>query len=519
MAKWLEPERTGARIIFFREDCQAADAAETVARRIGRQPLRSSAAGDAPDALSAGLRRDGAVIFEEFGLGIVDPRAVGAEDAVVDALAEESAVLAVRPEYRVTALGPWRWFFPSRESKAAAPAPAAPEPAAAPSAPPPAADPAPAPAPETAPETAAETAAVSAPASEAPPPEREPADSEPAELAPAPAPVEGTSFTPTWRVGALPGAEVASILAQDGQAHTWGLRAIGADRPAGSGAGVRVAVLDTGFDPQHRDFIGRRVTAANFSDAADWTDRLGHGTHVAGTILGPWSPQGAPRYGVAPDAELFVAKVLDDEGAGREGDVLAGLLWALNQGCQIINMSLGRPPAPGDVDGDYERIGRQALARGALIIAAAGNESERRIGFVSPVGAPANAPSVMAVGAVDRSLTVAPFSNGGVDSGPGAVDIAAPGVDVLSATPGSKRYSVFSGTSMAAPHVAGAAALLTQQDPSLTGQALWDALTSGARPIQGGREAVGAGLVQAPQAETPPPDEESPEEETAAPVS
>lgn len=288
----------------------------------------------------------------------------------------------------------------------------------------------------------------------------------------------------------------APVTAAEGA--TWGVGAVGADVAGYDGSGIKVAILDTGFDFDHPDFVGREIVSESFVIGETAQDGAGHGAHVAGTAVGPAAPAGAARYGVAPGAQLHVAKVLGNDGSGREGDMLAGILWALEQGCEIINMSLGRRPLPGDSTNDYDRIGQLALDRGALIIAAAGNESARGSGYVAPVGAPANARSIMAVGAVDEALAIADFSNGGLIEDGGAVDICAPGVDVLSSVPGPSRYASFSGTSMAAPHVAGVAALLAQSDATLRGQALWDALTGRARDIGLPARDGGAGLAQAP---------------------
>lgn len=281
---------------------------------------------------------------------------------------------------------------------------------------------------------------------------------------------------------------------------TWGVQAVGADLGAFDGAGIKVAVLDTGFDFDHPDFAGRAIVSESFVDGETAQDGAGHGAHVAGTVAGPAAPAAAPRYGVAPGVDLHIAKVLGNDGSGREGDMLAGILWALEQGCQVINMSLGRSPLPGDSTNDYDRIGRLALERGALIVAAAGNESARSEGAIAPVGAPANARSIMAVGAVDEAMAIADFSNGGIVPDGGSVDIAGPGVNVLSSAPVAERYVRYSGTSMATPHVAGVAALLAQSDPTLRGQALWDALTTRARDIGLPARDAGAGLVQAPGA-------------------
>lgn len=279
---------------------------------------------------------------------------------------------------------------------------------------------------------------------------------------------------------------------------TWGVQAVGADADGYDGSGIKVAVLDTGFDFEHPDFAGRTVVSESFVDGETAQDGAGHGAHVSGTIGGPAAPSGVPRYGVAPGVELHIGKVLGNDGSGREGDMLAGILWALDEGCQVINMSLGRRPLPGDSSNDYDRVGQLALDRGALIVAAAGNESARGAGYVAPVGAPANARSIMAVGAVDDGFAVADFSNGGLNADGGAVDIAGPGVDIFSSTPGAEHYARYSGTSMATPHVAGVAALLAQSDANLRGQALWDALVSRARTLGLPAQDVGAGLAQAP---------------------
>jgi subtilisin family serine protease len=171
-------------------------------------------------------------------------------------------------------------------------------------------------------------------------------------------------------------------------------------------------------------------------------------------------------------------------------------------------MSLGRAAAPGEAPSlVYERLGRRALERGCLILAAAGNDSARGQGIVAPVGAPANSPSILAVGALGPALDPAPFSNGGIDEGTGgAVDLAGPGVDVFSAAPRPRLYRALSGTSMACPHAAGAAALLAQSDPALRGRALWDALVAGARPLPYPSRDVGAGLVRAPTPDPGAPD-------------
>jgi subtilisin family serine protease len=287
----------------------------------------------------------------------------------------------------------------------------------------------------------------------------------------------------------------------DTDEYTWGLAAVGAYRSAFMGRGVRVAVLDTGLDLGHPDFAGRPINAKSFitgEDEQNVQDIQGHGTHTAGTIAGPNRSNIGRRYGVAPEVELHVGKVLSDDGSGTEADILNGMNWAIDQKCIAISMSLGRPTFPGEQpDPLYEEVGTAALREGSLIIAAAGNESARDFGFIAPVGAPANSSSIMAVAAVDPNLKVAPFSCGGLTGNGGEVNISGPGVSVYSSFPRPRLSRLLQGTSMACPHVAGVAALWAEADSSLRGRRLWDALERSAREIGFFRD-FGRGLVQAP---------------------
>jgi subtilisin family serine protease len=284
---------------------------------------------------------------------------------------------------------------------------------------------------------------------------------------------------------------------------TWGLLATGVLDSPFTGRGVKLAVLDTGFDFGHPDFAGREITSQSFVEGETADDVQGHGTHCAGTAAGGRAGASGLRYGVAPDALLHVGKALDNSGSGRERDVQASVVWAIRSGCAVISMSLGRPVRPGEPhEPDYERLGEFALASGALILAAAGNDSGRKFGHIAPVGSPANAPSILAVGALDQALDVAEFSGGGINPAGGEVDLAAPGVGVLSSVPRPQLYASLRGTSMACPHAAGVAALWAESDPGLRGRALWDRLTASARPLSAPRRDVGAGLVRAPFDET-----------------
>lgn len=287
---------------------------------------------------------------------------------------------------------------------------------------------------------------------------------------------------------------------EDSATSTWGLDAVNCLASKANGNGIKLAVLDTGIDLGHPDFAGRHIVTDTFVADETVDDLQGHGTHCAGTAASAYAGGGnLPRYGVAQSVELHVGKVLNNRGSGRELDIIAGIEWAIGQGCQVISMSLGRATAPNEpFIPAYEDIAKIALEEGCLIVCAAGNDSDRRYGYVAPVGSPANAPSIMAVAAIGSDGGIASFSCGG--TGVGKVDVCAPGVAVFSSVPRPQLYKKLPGTSMACPHVAGIAALWAQSDAKLRGQKLWDKLIAtainvgGLKPID-----VGAGLVQAPK--------------------
>lgn len=275
---------------------------------------------------------------------------------------------------------------------------------------------------------------------------------------------------------------------------TWGVRLTGCDRSGYAGKGVRIAVLDTGFDPGHPDFCNRPVTSKSFIDGETVLDRNGHGTHVAGIACCGGAPAATQtRYGAAGATELYVGKVLSDTGEGPELAILSGIEWAIENGCRVVNLSLGTQAAPSAL---FTQVGKRALDAGTLLVAAAGNDSNRPY-RVLPVSYPANSPTILAVAAVDRSGRVARFSNGAV--GEAAVNLAGPGVGVYSAWVGHRLYTQLSGTSQATPFVAGIACLLLEAKPHLSASEVWSALERLAVPLPGGgAEAVGRGLVRAP---------------------
>jgi subtilisin family serine protease len=298
--------------------------------------------------------------------------------------------------------------------------------------------------------------------------------------------------------GDAPAASEVALAAVDESQATWGLQATKVVNCCRTGRGIRVAVLDTGFDLQHPDFAGRSITTRSFIAGEEVQDGHGHGTHCIGTALGPKCPGTKPRYGIAYESEIFAGKVLSNAGSGGDAGILAGIEWAIQNGCAVVSMSLGAATRPGQPFSQvFERVARRAQEQGTLIVAAAGNES-RRPNTINPVGHPANCPSIMAVGALDSQGAIAPFSNRGINPDGGQVDIAGPGVDVHSSWPMPTRTRRISGTSMATPHVAGIAALHAEADATARGAALGRLLTGGAQRLSLSSSDVGAGMVQAP---------------------
>lgn len=305
-----------------------------------------------------------------------------------------------------------------------------------------------------------------------------------------------------------------SLEEQDGQTRkgllaydaTWGLKSTLVIPPplriGYSGTGVKVAILDTGFDFSHPDFQGKSIINKTFIPGQDVQDLHGHGTHCAGTVCGPLNPLSSDiqRYGIAYNAQLYIGKVLSNQGSGSDGSILAGINWAISQGCKVISMSLGAPAFDSSYSQVFENSALRALNQGSLIVAAAGNDS-RRPSQIRPVSHPANCPSIMAVGAIAQNGTVAPFSNGGRFSPHGSVDIIAPGLDVFSSYKMPEKYAILDGTSMATPHVAGIAALYSEAF-NLSGHALWNKLIQSAKRLKLPSSDVGAGLVQAPSKST-----------------
>ncbi|MEB3349802.1 MAG: S8 family serine peptidase [Cyanobacteriota bacterium] len=290
---------------------------------------------------------------------------------------------------------------------------------------------------------------------------------------------------------------IEEISFLDSPTHTWGLVATKAATSRFTGQGVNLAVLDTGLDLSHPDFIGRTIVSRSFiPDVESANDGHGHGTHCTGTACGAFHPGIGPRYGVAHKANIYIGKVLSDSGKGGDGGVLAAIDWAVANSCHVISISLGADVPASTLF--YETAGQRALSAGSLIVAAAGNNADRSAGNFGFVGRAANSRTFMAVGALDGNLRMGNFSARDTYLTNGtAVDIAAPGVSVNSSWPTPARYRSINGTSMATPHVAGIAALWAQSSGA-RGAALWHQVITSARALSLPIVDVGRGLVQAP---------------------
>ncbi|WP_327011282.1 S8 family serine peptidase [Dactylosporangium sp. NBC_01737] len=265
-----------------------------------------------------------------------------------------------------------------------------------------------------------------------------------------------------------------------------------------TGTGVRVAVLDTGVDLDHPDLAGRVSATASFVPGESADDGNGHGTHTISTVGGSGAASaGHAERGVAPGADLIAGKVLADDGYGEDSWVIAGMEWAVAQHAKVVSMSLGNSQASDGTDPVSQALNALSAQSGTLFVVAAGNN-----GNEASMGAPGVADAALTVGAVDADDRLAYFSSRGPRFGDYGLkpDIAAPGVDIAAAKAGGNAtdgwYTTMSGTSMATPHVAGAAAILASQHPDWTAARLKDTLMSSSRQLpELDAYAVGAGRV------------------------
>ncbi|OIB55478.1 S8 family peptidase [Natrialba sp. SSL1] len=235
------------------------------------------------------------------------------------------------------------------------------------------------------------------------------------------------------------------------QRVSWGHERIGATEVEPDGAGVDIGILDTGIQTDHCSLSvagGRNVTGSGLPD--DYEDRHGHGTHVAGVAGALDNDRGV--VGTAPNADLYAVKVLDDDGDGRYSDLIAGIDWCMENGVEIISMSLGGESESDAVDEAVET----AHSAGHLLLSAAGNEGNNGSSSCTEetMTYPATHDDVVAVTAMNEDDTLASYSSVGE-----GVDLLAPGTDITSSTV-DNHYAEASGTSVATPFVAGVAALV-----------------------------------------------------------
>jgi subtilisin family serine protease len=256
------------------------------------------------------------------------------------------------------------------------------------------------------------------------------------------------------------------------------------------GSGTTVAVLDTGYDAAHPDLAGNVVASRSFVPGLTVHDGHGHGTHVASTVAGSGAAQGGAYKGVAPGAALAIGRICSDRGSCASSAIIDGMEWAAReQRADVVNMSLGSGPTDG-TDPLSQAVNALTAETGTLFVVSAGNSGPGS----RTVGAPAAADAALAVASVDKSDRIAATSSRGPRFGDEAIkpDIAAPGVGIVAARsagtdmqggaqPVSDTYIRASGTSMAAPHVAGAAAILAQRRPEWSPEELKAALTGSAR--------------------------------------
>ncbi|MEV5671980.1 S8 family serine peptidase [Streptomyces sp. NPDC052503] len=253
------------------------------------------------------------------------------------------------------------------------------------------------------------------------------------------------------------------------------------------GKGTTVAVLDTGIDATHPDVKDRVKQSRSFVPGEEVVDGNGHGTHVASTIAGSGAASDGANKGVAPATDLIVGKVLSNEGSGADSGIIEAMEWAKAEGADVVSMSLGSSIPDDGGDPMAQAVDALSADGGPLFVIAAGNAYG-----AGTIGSPGSAASALSVAAVDKQDRRADFSSMGplVRSYGLKPDLSAPGVDINAAAsrsvPGiDGMYQSMSGTSMATPHVAGAAAVLKQRHPEWSGQRIKDALMSSSKLLPG----------------------------------
>ncbi|OIJ08403.1 hypothetical protein BKP35_17660 [Anaerobacillus arseniciselenatis] len=284
--------------------------------------------------------------------------------------------------------------------------------------------------------------------------------------------------------------EEEAIAEAFGQTVPWGVphvQGTTAHNEGYIGQGINVAILDTGIDNTHEDLSenvkGGYSVFTDVDNNDPFYDGSGHGTHVAGTVGAIDNELGV--LGVAPQVNLYAVKVLNNDGSGSYAGIAQGIEWSIQNGMDIINMSLGGSSSSSIL----EEFSNLAYEEGLLVVAAAGNSGNPG-GRGDNVSYPAKYESVIAVAAIDQNNKRGSFSS----TGP-AVELSAPGVGVLSTVPGNE-YDAYNGTSMAAPHVAGVAALVWGGNSNLTNVEIRSLMQNTAQYL-GSTNEFGYGLVKA----------------------
>ncbi len=254
------------------------------------------------------------------------------------------------------------------------------------------------------------------------------------------------------------------------------------------GKGIKVAIIDTGIDETHPDFGGRIIATKSFVGGSARDDN-GHGTHVAGVVAGSGIKSNGKYMGIAPEANLYIGKVLRANGSGLMSEVMAGIEWAvLEQQVQVINLSLGGAVSCDGTDALSVLCDEAVLQADIVMCIAAGNSgpTERTI------GSPGCARYVITVGAITDSDQIARFSSRGPTAdGRIKPDIVYPGVDIIAPQAAGTQmgqvvragYVTANGTSMAAPHASGVAALMLEANPKLTAERTKNQMLAGAVSI------------------------------------
>ncbi len=310
----------------------------------------------------------------------------------------------------------------------------------------------------------------------------------------------GVEVEPVKKLNILPDVAQSPVISSKLQAQRikpseqvpWGVKAFYNDqlleKPTG-GAGVNVAVLDTGVLRTHPDLKNRIKNCKDFSTLkpivdGKCDDKNGHGTHVAGIIAADGGSDGLGIYGMAPEANLFAYKVCSNNGTCWADDIAMALRIAADDGANIVNMSLGSD-APSQLITDAVNY---AVSKKVLVIAAGGNDGP----YSGSIDYPGADPNVVAVGAVDINILIPDWSSRGINSTTKPyvieeqdMEVVAPGVNIESTWKDS-GYAILSGTSMASPHVAGLSAKLWQKDapnPASATRELLQKLTTDLLPI------------------------------------